>query len=258
MTMANAKESELEERIVFINNLPIDTTEEEIDQIYSRCGPLDSVQLFNLRPDLDPGPLSKKQLEDRRRQNKLRNKNVYPTLNEFRKQRPRTPVYGMLRFDTAEGYKIATSPELCIFGCVIRRHPVLTIKHTGITNLYLEQIPQNICSMDVEYKLAKLLHPHTIAVSLDGMRGLGRNRSGIGESLDNGEYQEYSKPSSCRVKFEDFRTAYQTFQWMREGDDGESETTGNIAAFIGGEECRVQWFPTPENSMGYWTRELNF
>lgn len=40
-------ESELEQRMVFVNNLPIDITVEEIDQIYSRCGALDSIQLFN-------------------------------------------------------------------------------------------------------------------------------------------------------------------------------------------------------------------
>lgn len=40
-------ELELEEKIVFINNLPIDITEDEVDEIYSRCGPLDSIQLFN-------------------------------------------------------------------------------------------------------------------------------------------------------------------------------------------------------------------
>ena len=252
-------EAESEERVIFINNLPIDTTVEEIDQIYSRCGPLESIQLFNLRPDLDPGPLSKKQLQERRRKNKLRNKNLFQSYSEFQRQRPRTPVYGMLRFKSAEGYRVATSPELCIFGAVIRRHPVLSIKHQDITTLYLEQIPTNLFSMDVEYKLAQLLHPQKVHIMLDGMKGVGKNGSGSGESV-NRDYQEYSKPSSCEVKFDDFHTASQVYQWIREGGDGDDEVkkTGNSVTFMGGEDCQVQWFRTPENSMGYWTRELNF
>lgn len=252
-------EAESEERVIFINNLPIDTTVEEIDQIYSRCGPLESIQLFNLRPDLDPGPLSKKQLQERRRKNKLRNKNLFQSYSEFQRQRPRTPVYGMLRFKSAEGYRVATSPELCIFGAVIRRHPVLSIKHQDITTLYLEQIPTNLFSMDVEYKLAQLLHPQKVHIMLDGMKGVGKNGSGSGDSV-NGDYQEYSKPSSCEVKFDDFHTASQVYQWIREGGDGDDEVkkTGNSVTFMGGEDCQVQWFRTPENSMGYWTRELNF
>ena len=155
-------ESELEQRMVFVNNLPIDTTVEEIDQIYSRCGALDSIQLFNLRPDLDPGPLTKAQLAERKRNSRLKNK--YSNDATFQQQRPRTPVYGMLTFKDAEGYKTATCPELSIFGCVIRRHPVMSIKPEDVTTLYLENIPQNLYSMDVEYKLARCLHPHEVYV----------------------------------------------------------------------------------------------
>lgn len=258
-TTATADEAELEERIVFINNLPIDTTEEEIDQIYSRCGPLDSIQLFNLRPDLDPGPLTKNQLQERRRKNKLRNKNLFTPYSKNDNKRPRTPVYGMLRFQTAKGYGVATSPELCIFGCVIRRHPVMSIKHQDLTTMYLEQLPSNLNSMDVEYKLARLLRSHNVHVMLDGMQGVGTNGSGIIDSVINGDYQEYSKPSSCQVKFEDFHTASQAYQWIKEGNDvGENEGAGNSVAVMGSEECQLHWFRTPENSMGYWTRELNF
>ncbi|KAL7534469.1 hypothetical protein ACHAXR_008223 [Thalassiosira sp. AJA248-18] len=254
-TQTKAADAELEERIVFINNLPIDTTEEEIDQIYGRCGPLESIQLFNLRPDLDPGPLTKKQLEERRRKNKLRNRNVFLSYNEFKEQRPRTPVYGMLRFQTAQGYQVATSPELSIFGCVIRRHPVMSIKHEDVTTLYVENIPSNIYSLDVELKLAKLLHPHNIYAMLDGMKGLGMNGSGAGKENANGEYQDYSKPSSFQVKFGDFHTASQAYKLINEGGVGNEEE-GVVKS--GDEEWQVNWFRTPENSMGYWTRELNF
>jgi len=241
-------ESDLEQRLVFVNNLPIDTTEEEIDQIYSRCGALDSIKLFNLRPDLDPGPLTKAQLAERRRNSRMKNK--YSNELKFQHQRPRTPVYGMLTFKDAEGFKTATGPELSIFGCVIRRHPVMSIKPSDMSTLYLENIPQNLYSMDVEYKLARCLHPHQVYVMLDGMKG-------VGNEVEKGSNQDYSEPASCEVKFEDFRTAMQAYNWIRAGADGIVGKGSNVT-LMGGEDCHLHWFRTPHDGMKYWTRELNF
>lgn len=237
-----------DERIVFLNNLPIDTNEEEIDAIYSRCGNLDSIQLFNLRPDLDPGPLSTKQLKDRIRMKKLmRRKNTYASLS-----RPRTPVYARLRFQTDAGYRVATSQELCIFGCVIRRHPVLSIKSDDVTTIYLEQIPQHLFSIDVENMLGELLHPHKFSLMLDGTQGLGLN--GYRKNTD-GKHQEYSRPSSCQVRFVDYHTAAQAYQWIRE-ERRAFCMNGNKFADDG--VVQVHWFQTPSNSMEYWTRDLSF
>jgi len=241
-------ESDLEHRIVFVNNLPIDTTEEEIHQIYSRCGQLDSIQLFNLRPDLDPGPLTKAQVTERRRNSRLTNK--YSNELKFQQQRPRTPVYGMLTFKDAEGFKTATCPELSIFGCVIRRHPVMSIKAQNVTTLYLENIPQNLYSMDVEYKLARCLHPHQVYVMLDGMKGVGKH-------AQNGNNQEYSEPASCEVAFENFQTAMQAYNWIRTGAEGSGGEGTNVT-LMGGEECQLHWFRTPVDGIKYWTRELFF
>jgi hypothetical protein len=116
-----------DDRVVFVNNLPIIVGEEEIDKIYSRCGPLDSIQLFNFRPDLDPGPITIKQLRQHRMNKSLRNKNSF-LHGKSPHRRPRTPVYGILCFQTNKGYRIATSQELCIFGCIICRHPLLSIR----------------------------------------------------------------------------------------------------------------------------------
>jgi RNA recognition motif-containing protein len=77
------------DRVVFVNNLPISVSEEEIDKIYSRCGQLDSIQLFNLWPDLHPGPITNKQLRERRMNKSLRNKNSFPH-GESPHHRPRT------------------------------------------------------------------------------------------------------------------------------------------------------------------------
>merc|ERR1712176_1680760 len=96
------------------------------------------------------------------------NKNM---LTRFKNdQRPRTPVYGMLRFQTFEGYKRAVDDSLVVLGTVIRRHPVLSIQPRNAKTLYLEQIPMNLFEADVELKLARLLHPHHIYIGLDGMR----------------------------------------------------------------------------------------
>ena len=247
-THSSSTASELEQRIVFLNNLPIDTTEEEIDQIYSRCGPLDSIQLFNLRPDLDPGPLTKAQLAERQRNSRLKNK--YSNEPKFQQQRPRTPVYGMLTFKDAEGFITATCPELSIFGCVIRRHPVMSIKPQDVKTLYLENIPASLYSMDVEYKLARCLHPHQVYVMLDGMKGVGKD-------AQKGTNQEYSEPASCEVKFEDFQTAMQAYNWIRAGAEGVVGEGSNVT-LMGGEDCQLHWFRTPPEAMKYWTRELNF
>ena len=219
---------------------------------------MDSIELFNLRPDLDPGPLSKKQLEERPRRNKLRNTNVFPSYSEFERQRPRTPVYGMLRFRSPEGYRMATSAELRIFGCVIRRHPVPTVKTREVTTLYLEGVPSDLLAMDVECELAQLMHKRGLRVMQDGMQGVGRtNARGGGRVLETSSYQENAVPSSCQIKFEDYQAAYQTYQEVRDGNE-DGDGARNRVSLFGGEECQVHWFRTPANSMAYWTRELAF
>lgn len=233
-----------EDRLVFINNLPIDITEEEIDEIYSRCGLLDSIELFNLRPDLDPGTLTSKRLRELRKNKKLRNKNSFHN-SDSSQHRPRTPVYGILRFKTEEGYKVASNPDLCIFGCVIRRHPVLSIKSKAMDTLYLENIPTHLQSINLEQKLALLLEPHDVHVMVDGIKGVG--------------LQEYSKPSSCQVKFPDFQTANHAYHWINEGigtdNTSGSDETGDEK---NNENFQVHWFRTPSNSLDYWTRDLGF
>jgi hypothetical protein len=248
-------EAELEQRIVFINNLPIDTTHEEIDQIYSRCGPLADIQLFNLRPELDPGPLTKKQLEERQRKQRLSNADSYAQYQKSR-QRPKTPVYGILRFNTAEGFNLATSPEMRLFGCVIRRHPVMSIKPCDMKTLYLENIPQKLLSVELEFKLAQLFQPHKMHVMQDGMRGVGNGGYQFeSDRKTDDDQEEYSEPTSCEVKFENFHAASAAYDWMK-GGDGVGERS--IALFMGSDECEVHWFRTPANKMKYWTRELNF
>ncbi|KAK1748366.1 aspartyl aminopeptidase [Skeletonema marinoi] len=179
------------------------------------------------------GPLTKAQLAERRRNSRMKNK--YSNELTFQQHRPRTPVYGMLTFEDAEGFKTATGPELSIFGCVIRRHPVMSIKPQDMSTLYLENIPQNLYSMDVEYKLARCLHPHQVYVMLNGMKGVGK---------DVEINQDYSEPASCEVKFEDFQTALQAYNWIRTGADG-TVGEGNNVTLLGGDLTLNQNIMTP-------------
>ena len=244
-------ELEAEEKLVFIDNLPIDTSIEEIDEIYSRCGPLASINLFNLRPDLDPGPLTRAQKEERR----LAKKRSKDRVVDFSSNsRPRTPVYGLLRFHTAEGYRVATDQSLLVLGMNIRRHPVLSLRPRRMKTLYIEQIPQDLHHITVEYNLARLLHDNKIYIGLDGMEGV-RNR-GATSRINGGGHQflGYSFPSSSQIKFEDFKTAWRAYDLLRGaiGDNGRN----NVSIFEKGRECQVHWMKTPADADGYWSRDI--
>ena len=143
----------------------------------------------------------------------------------------------MLRFKTDEGYKAATRQELCIFGCVIRRHPVMSIKPDDMNTLYLEQLPENLYSEDVENELSQLLHPNKMNIMLDRMRG-GDRMAG-----------------SCQIQFDDFHSAFKAYQLIQgeDVDDESNEEVENTSTLMG-EDSQVQWFRTPLNSMDYWTR----
>ena len=81
----------------------------------------------------------------------------------------------------------------------------------------------------------------------------------------SGDHQEYSRPTSCEVKFSDFHTALQAYKWFaqsgkeldEEGDTNEMKGGDNNVASIG-EDCQVHWFRTPKNSMDYWIRDAGF
>ena len=242
-------EFEAEEKLVFIDNLPIDISEEEIDAIYSRCGPLSSINLFNVRPDLDPGPLTRRQKEERLLAKKRSKDRVVDFSN---KSRPRTPVYGLLRFHTTEGYRMATNQSLLVLGMNIRRHPVFSLRPRRMKTLYIEQIPPDLHQITVEYNLARLLHDNKIYIGLDGMKGVGN--SGATSRVNGSGPPGYSFPSSSQIKFEDFKTAWRAYDLLRGsvGDDGRH----NVSIFDEGKDCQVHWMKTPADANGYWTRDL--
>ena len=204
---------------IFVDNLPIDMEETDLFDLYSRCGPVQSAQIFNQREELDPGPLTGKQRREQKvkqRQNTGRNRRRW--------ERPRTPVYSQITFTSKEGYDAAVDPPLRIFGMVVRKHPMRSIRATDMTSLFLEDIPQGMYSLDIEHKLSQLLHPE------------------IYVCLDVGQH-DFAEPASCEIKFPSFEMAHYAYQKLQE---------------LNIEGSSLQWMRTPEDAMKYWTREYSF
>jgi hypothetical protein len=216
--------SEVGENMVFLENLPIDVSEEEVLELYSRCGEIETVEIYNKRVDLDPGPLNKTQLQDRRRSK------MKTVRTNFRKwQRPRTPVYGLVTFANGEGHSRALDDPLLIFGMIIRRHPVRSIRASQMRSLYLENVPEGIPCMDFEYRLCQKLYPD-LFVCLDA----GQNNKAI--------------VGSCEIKFPSFEMALKSYLKLQELDIVQSENPN----------CFVNWMQTPRDAEQWWTRALGF
>lgn len=226
------------DRTIFVDCLPIDVSVEELEELYSRCGPIDSVRLFNMRPDLDPGPPTPIE------RMKLKKKQRRAGGNKQKEERKRSPVYAKIVFKTEEGYKAASRDELRIFGMVIRRHPARTLPAKDATTLYLENAPPGLYALDVETKLSRALHPD-IYIGLD----VGQN--------------DYWRPASCEIRFPSFETALHAFNEI-EKIDMNSETApiedGNDegADTMPDPECAIHWMPTPDDASFYYTRQTNF
>lgn len=202
-----------ENRLVFVRNLPIDITEGELRDIYSRCGPIETIEIFNLRPDLDPGRPSLKELLSRRQKNR----------RMLKREETNTPVYAKILFRDEEGYRVATDDNLVIFGVVIRKHPCRTIVKHEMRSLFLENFAPGQFSMDIEYKVSKALHPD-IYVCL------------------NVGYHDFTGIASCEIKFPSHEVAYYAYdrlqrmedlgaqiQWLRTPSDARLHWTREIS-----------------------------
>lgn len=207
------------ERTIFVDNLPVGMEESELVDLYSRCGPVESAQIFNQRMELDPGPRTAKQrreLQVRQKQNLTRNRRRWI--------RVRTPIYGRITFSSQEGYAYAVDAPMRLFGMVVRKHPMRSIRATDMTSLFLEEIPAGIYSLDIEHRLSKLLHPE------------------IYVCLDVGQH-DYTEPSSCEIKFPTFEMADHAYHKLQDLD---------IEGIV------LNWMRTPEDAEKYWTREYTF
>jgi len=229
------------DRTIFVDCLPIDVSIEKIEELYSRCGPIDSVRIFNMRPDLDPGPPTP--LE----RIKLKKNQRRAGGNKQKEDRKRSPVYAKIVFKTEEGYQAASRDELRMFGMVIERHPARSIRAKDATTLYLENVPKGLYSLDVETKLSRALHPD-IYIGLD----VGQN--------------DYWRPATCEIRFPSFETAFHAFNEIEKIDmnsetapldDGNGDGEESIDA-MPEPECAIHWMPTPDDASFYYTRQTNF
>ena len=207
-------------RIVFLDNLPIDVSNQEIRDLYSRCGAVKSVKIYNQRLDLDPGPLNQSQIQKRRRK-QLKSVSTRPS----RWQRPQTPVYGMVEFADEKGYRRAMDDTLRIFGMVIRRHPVRSLAALELTTLFIEDLADAPGCLELEYELEHAL--------------------GLQVSVAPGQDTK-TMVGSCEISFPSFDIAWDSASKLQEL---------NLIQQRGG---KVNWFRTPKDAEDWWTRERGF
>jgi len=171
-------------------NLPIDITEGELREVYSRCGSIETIEIFNLRPDLDPGKPSLKELLNRRQKNR----------RMLKREETSTPVYAKILFRDEEGYRVATNDNLVIFGVVIRKHPCRTTVKHAMRSLFLENLAPGQFSMDIEYQVSKALHPD-IYVCL------------------NVGYHDFTGIATCEIKFPSYEVACYAYDRLQGMED---------------------------------------
>jgi len=232
------------DRSVFIDNLPIDITEGELIELYSQCGPIESVDIFNVRPDLDPGPLNQSQfrkLAMQRRKQGRRPDSVSQQGGGW--NRPRTPVYALLNFEEETVASTASQDALRIFGMIVRGHSVRSIRAKEITRLYIDNIPftdggntRNV--MDIEHSLSQLLNPD-LFVSLD-------------ISSSSTPKSKKVAPTSCEIVFPSFEIAHEAFCILQE----KLDLLKDGAVADDGEASTINWMKTPPDALQYWTRQL--
>ena len=219
------------DRMVFVDNLPIDMTELQLRKLYSRCGPVESVMIFNQRPDLDPGELTPEQILDA--QKKIRTNLQNYESNYF--ERARTPVYAVITFESAEGYNVCIDPNLCLFGIIIERHAVRSCRASNLTKLFIENIPFSWTSRDLEHEINGCLNP-MLKVYLD----LGVNTRKFG--------------TSCEINFPSFEVTFESHRILNEKlkltSRGKSKTVQ--------EPVTINFWKNPRDAKKYWTRQLGF
>ena len=209
--------------IVFLDNLPIDITETELLELYSRCGKVDSVQIFNQRPDLDPGPLTAAQLMERKKKQLKSVATIGKTVTKW--VRPRSPVYAIVNFCDEKGYERAVDDNLRIFGMLIRRHPVRSTPCSRLKSFFLEKIEGGKPCRELEYELEK-------ALGLEIFLQPGQ-KSGV-------------HVGSCEIVFPSFDVAWKAWGKI------------NKLKIIKKKLAQAQWFRTLKDAEKWWLRERGF
>jgi len=233
------------ERLVVVDNLPIDINEQRLREAYGRCGTIEAVQIFHSRPDLDPG----------RRSTDSSKKIRSPSSSSRRQKwvRPRTPLYAMVLYKDAKSAKKAGCDPLRIFGMVLDHHLMRSHRASDMTVLYLEDVPSSLHTVSsMEFELSQLLCPADLYLCLDDSGHNRLRKKGAGKK---------QHPLSYTIKFPSFEAAYWSYwklslelQLLRDKEgSSSSRSTGTIAT-----GPALHWMETPKDAQLYWTRKLNF
>ena len=230
------------DRLVIVDNLPIDMTELRLRQAYDRCGDIENIAIFHSRPDLDPG---RKATDSAK---KIRN----PSSSSRRQKwtRPRTPLYAMILYKDAASAKKASCEPLRLFGMVLDQHLMRSHRASDMRTLYLEDVPCSIQTM--EFKLGQLLEASDLYVCLDDSAQDLNLRTKAGrygkKHLFNQQLLSYT------IRFPSFEAAYWSY-WKLSRELPLLETKSHPSHLY---SPALHWMDTPGDSYLYWTRKLNF
>jgi hypothetical protein len=215
----------------------------ELFELYSRCGSIQSIELFNYRPDLDPGPLKPKQLKERIKKHRMsRYKHKYGKWTS-----PKTPVYGLITFASDDAYRQGINDHLRIFGMVVRKHAVRSLLVSNISTLYVENIPKGIYAAALEYELAISLRDENVHIWL------------------NRQPRRYAEVASCEIEFHSFERAYGCFDRVQSAIerlvDGLGLHDSEIDPSLPDHDLSklsINFIRTPDDADMYWTRQKGF
>ena len=231
------------DRLVIVDNLPIDMSEFRLREAYSRCGEIENIAIFHSRPDLDPG----RRATDAAK--KIRN----PSSSSRRQKwtRPRTPLYAMILYKDASSAQKASCDPLRLFGMVLDQHLMRSHRASDMTTLYLEDVPWSIQTM--EYELGKLLEASDLYVCLDDSAQHLNLNTKAGRFGKNKNNQNRSQELlSYTIRFPSFEAAYWSYWKLSRELSLLQETKTQL------DSPGLHWMDTPKDSHLYWTRKLNF
>jgi hypothetical protein len=215
------------DRLVFLDNLPIDISQNALMTAYSRCGDIEDIKIYHRREDLDPG----RRADDG--QKKIRRPS-----NASRRswERPRTPLYATILYRDRAGAQKATLDPLRIFGMVVDHHLIRSYRASDMKRLYLENMSATLDVSAIEYELSQILYPK-LYVCLD---------------IERRRQTRRVRQADAVIQFPDFESAHWAHTRLLEELSRLSKNDNNDV------HTAIHWMPTPRDAMLYWTRQLNF
>ena len=256
------------DRVAIVDNLPIDVDPDYLLEVFSRCGPIEALQIFQKRPELDPG----------RKRSDSKKKIRPPNMKGYRVwKRSRTPLYAVIVFKDEIGCQMATSDPLRVFGMVIDNHLMRTHRARDMTKLYLENVPLTEYSIkDMEFHLSQVLHPE-LYVHLEEIYS-GKNYYRKRKRIETIR-QPRLFTMTCQINFPTFEATYSAYSKLSRNlevlqpgtaldqltNDQEVATQKDNSSTVGTDDITasytkpcLHWIATSHDAMMYWTRQLNY